>query len=119
MARQTATLRLALKYDNPYEIYRADQTELSQVDGISEQTQNALLDKRLEEAAGIVGYCAGAGVGILPYSHPDYPYRLRMLKDPPVLLYVRGRLPRMDRLVCIAVVGTRRMSEYGANRRIE
>lgn len=106
-------VRLALKYDNPYEIYRADQTELSQVDGISEQTQNALLDKRLEEAAGIVGYCAGAGVGILPYSHPDYPYRLRMLKDPPVLLYVRGRLPRMDRLVCIAVVGTRRMSEYG------
>ncbi|MGI6167600.1 MAG: DNA-processing protein DprA [Eubacteriales bacterium] len=106
-------VRLVLRYDNPYDIYRADQTELSQIDGISEQTANALMDKRLDEAAGIIGYCAGAGVGILPFSHPDYPGRLRMLKDPSVLLYVRGRLPQMDKLVCIAVVGTRRMSEYG------
>ncbi len=106
-------VRLTLRYDNPYDIYRADLNELSQIDGISEHTINALMDKRLDEVAGIIGYCAGAGVGILPFSHPDYPGRLRMLKDPPVLLYVRGWLPQMDKLVCIAVVGTRRMSEYG------
>jgi DNA protecting protein DprA len=37
----------------------------------------------------------------------------RSLTDPPVLLYYRGTLPDFQNRLCIAMVGTRRMSAYG------
>ena len=105
--------RLMLKYSNPYDIYAASTKELSQIDGINRSTCDKLSDKRLDAASDIVEYCAKSGVHIMPYSSELYPNRLRLLEAPPVLLYVRGNMPIMDDKVCIAAVGTRRMSEYG------
>lgn len=104
---------LMLKYQNAYDIYAASLQELSQTEGISKTTCERLADKRLDIASGIVEYCAKTGVSILPYTSELYPNRLRLIEAPPVLLYVRGNMPVMDTKVCIAVVGTRRMSEYG------
>lgn len=106
-------LRLFIKFGSPYEIYIADEKNLAETEKISERTVKSLLDKGLEEAFEIIRYCTGTGVQILPYTDEKYPNRLRTLKDPPVLLYVKGTLPDMNNLVCIAIVGTRRMSEYG------
>ncbi len=106
-------LRLLLKYENPYDIYMASDEDLSECAGVSQRTISSLSDKRLEEPSGIIGFCAAAGIAILPYNNEKYPNRLRLLPDPPVLLYVKGSIPDMNNLVCIAVVGTRRMSEYG------
>ncbi len=47
---------------------------------------------------------------ILTLADPDYPPLLRSLPDPPLALYVRGRLPQGP---CVAVVGTRRPSGEG------
>lgn len=38
---------------------------------------------------------------------------MRPIYDPPVVLYVRGRLPVVDEKAAVAVVGTRRASPYG------
>ena len=43
---------------------------------------------------------------------PQYPRLLRKIDDPPKILYVRGRLDLNSRPV-LAVVGTRRYSDYG------
>ena len=53
------------------------------------------------------------GVRIFTLSDPDYPEILRDLADPPLCLYWRGRLPEKD-LPLVAVVGSRRLSSYGA-----
>lgn len=106
-------LRLFLKYESPYEIYMAEPSELAETEGVGERTLAALSDKSLEEASDIIGFCSRSGISILPYSDPAYPNRLRLLRDPPVLLYVKGKLPELDSRVAVAVVGTRRMSEYG------
>lgn len=105
--------RLMLKYRNPYDIYAASPEELQQIDELSEDAVVRLSDKRLDSASVILEFCAKADVMIIPYSSELYPNRLRLLPAPPVLLYVRGTMPEMDNKVCIAVVGTRRMSEYG------
>ena len=42
-----------------------------------------------------------------------YPERLRQIYDPPVVLYLRGRMPRLDDRASVAVVGTRKASVYG------
>ena len=107
--------RLMLKYENPYDIYTASYEELACVEGINRKTIERLADKSLDTASKIMEFCAKTDVRIMPYSSELYPNRLRLLPAPPVLLYVRGNMPQMDHRVCIAVVGTRSISEYGRN----
>lgn len=46
---------------------------------------------------------------------PEYPYRLRQIPDAPILLYTNGVLDPKPKKV-ISIVGTRRMTPYGASR---
>jgi DNA processing protein len=55
---------------------------------------------------------AAAGSTFVAWSDAAYPVRLREIPDPPPVLAVRGQLEAGDE-VAIAVVGTRRASEYG------
>jgi DNA processing protein len=54
---------------------------------------------------------------ILTYEDEDYPELLKTIYDPPVILYYKGNLNSVNganRLAnCIAVVGTRRPTDYG------
>lgn len=49
---------------------------------------------------------------ILKLSQKDYPHLLKQLHKPPKQLYYKGNIKNLD-LTCIAIVGTRRYSEYG------
>ena len=71
-----------------------------------------LLDKKLEQADRILGDCDRLGLRILTLRDTEYPDRLRNIYDPPLVLYVQGRLPLMDEEVAIAMVGTRKASPY-------
>ncbi len=42
----------------------------------------------------------------------DYPYRLKNIGDPPLILFYKGRLPDEER-PCVAIVGARECSTYG------
>ncbi len=44
----------------------------------------------------------------------DYPYRLKNIPDCPILLYYRGNVDLSPKR-CIAIVGTRRMTDYGSS----
>lgn len=48
-----------------------------------------------------------------PLCHPDYPYRLKQIFDPPAVLYIKGKLPEDSFDHAIGVVGTRRPTSYG------
>ena len=106
--------RLISMFDNPFEIYRLDTEELGAIDGISERLKNALASKSLEHAYSTLKYCKKSGVQIIAYSDERYPARLKTLEDPPAILYCLGELPNFDRQIGVAVVGTRKMSAYGA-----
>ncbi|TSC58683.1 MAG: DNA processing protein [Candidatus Peregrinibacteria bacterium Greene0416_19] len=53
-----------------------------------------------------------SGTRFLTIADAEYPSRLREIGDPPVFLYARGDLSILDQ-PCIALVGTRGMSQYG------
>ena len=78
-----------------------------------------LLSKRIAEfdpetaVAAELELAERGDVDIITLFDSDYPEILRELADPPLCLYVRGRLPEFPRKA-VAVVGTRRMSAYGA-----
>lgn len=51
-------------------------------------------------------------VRLVTFYDGKYPSRLKMLSDPPVALFVRGKLPRED-LPTVGIVGARLCSRYG------
>ena len=105
-------LRLVDKIGSIDNIFSADYDAYSEA-GVSERLCEDLCDKNVDGAQKIINYCQMAGVGILAYDAYDYPASLRSLKNPPIVLYYAGALPDFNRTLCISIVGTRKMSEYG------
>lgn len=52
------------------------------------------------------------GATLLPFDEPGYPRLLKLIPDPPRLLWVRGEL-REDDALAVAIVGSRKCSHYG------
>ena len=80
--------------------------------------KRASLARRLEnkdtsEAFEVMKRCSALGVGIHGYYDDDFPHRLRLVEAPPAVLYSLGRWRDLNGVPCVAVVGTRRMSDYG------
>lgn len=104
--------RLLEHFGGPEEVYWADSGEYFLVEGMTRATAARLEEKSLEEADRILGDCDRLGLRILTLRDTEYPDRLRNIYDPPLVLYVQGRLPLMDDEVAIAMVGTRKASPY-------
>src|SRR5881409_2607268 len=94
-------------------ILRASRSQLLQVRGIGEETAEAIADweksvdlgtelKRIQEY----------GCHILTQTDDDYPDLLRQIYDPPIVLYVKGRLTAKDKNA-VAMVGSRLTTHYG------
>ena len=111
-AGSTELLRLIEKLKNIDDIFNADYDGYCET-GISERLCEDLCDKDLERSMKILSYCQTSGVSVLTYDSERYPVSLRSLKDPPAVLYCLGELPDLNKPLCISMVGTRTMSEYG------
>ncbi len=96
-------------------IYSASREDYLAIPKLDEKLIDALCGKDLTEEMKTFAYCRNYGILILTLSHADYPMRLRELASPPLVLYVRGKLPNMNSRLCISVVGTRKMTEYGSH----
>lgn len=73
----------------------------------------ALMNKDLDIAKQSYEYCMRSQVGFLCYGDPYYPERLRIIDNPPVMFYYKGRLIGFDDNLCITMVGTRSCFERG------
>ncbi len=100
------------KFGSVDEVYLANYDDYL-YNGVSERLSQSLSDKSLDNAYEIMKFCEAAHIGIITYSCDEYPKSLRSLKDPPAVLYYAGKLPDLNKFLCIATVGTRKMSEYG------
>lgn len=98
---------------DPVAIYEANKEDYEAIRLLPADTVRKLCDKSSVKEREIYYWCLQNGVNILTMSTPEYPGRLLELPDAPLLLYVRGKLPDVDKNVLIAAVGTRRYSEYG------
>jgi DNA processing protein len=107
------TGRLLSAFHTPEAIFSAGFSELSSVAGIS-----ALKAKRIKEFKAWdridseIEKAELSNIRIVTIFDKEYPGPLRPLDNAPAILYVKGDLIEEDRLA-IAIVGSRRMSEYG------
>ncbi len=87
--------------------------ELTRVEGIGTRIAESILRSRSHDVVEAeVERAAACGLRIVCPKDTDYPKPLLHMPDPPVCLYVRGRLEPADG-VAVAIVGTRRCSHYG------
>ncbi len=107
-------MKLALleHFGEPDKIYYGEKEEYFLVPGMNRTAAEILENKDLEPADRILGDCDRLGLRIITMRDVEYPDRLRNIYDPPLLLYVQGRMPRFDEEVAVAMVGTRRASPY-------
>lgn len=61
----------------------------------------------------VLALCRAKGVRVLPFNDPDFPAALRDIPDPPLVLYVTGRVAALHSGHTVGMVGTRRPSSYG------
>lgn len=107
-------LNLLEHFDNdPEDIYYGEREEYLLVEGMTKPAAEALGNKSMGTADRVLGDCERMGLRIITIRDSEYPGRLSNIYDPPVLLYVQGRMPQFDEEVAIAMVGTRRPSPYG------
>ncbi len=105
--------KIIQRYKNPFDLYRLDESDTEKIEGISAALRARLCEKNLDEPYSIIKYCKQNKIDIISYGDTQYPECLRRIEDPPIVLYCRGSLPRFDASLCIGIVGTRKMSEYG------
>lgn len=107
--------RLVNRFGNAISVLSATPDTLASVEGIGRGTAAKINDWRSHcDPAGELALAEKAGVRVLTLASPDYPTLLREIPDPPPLLYVRGNVEALhDQPPNLAIVGTRRPSDYG------
>ena len=105
--------RLLREFGTAEHLYAADREALAFAPGLLASQRDALADKDVRDAERIAAACDAHGIAVLTLADTAYPDLLRQIDDPPIVLYVRGTLPDLDRIPALAVVGTRSASLYG------
>jgi DNA processing protein len=88
-------------------------SQLLRVQGIGEETAHAIAAwEKTIDLAGELKRIQDFGCRILVQTDEDYPHLLRQIYDPPIVLYLKGRLTEKDKN-SVAVVGSRLTTHYG------
>ncbi|MBF2098545.1 MAG: DNA-protecting protein DprA [Gloeomargaritaceae cyanobacterium C42_A2020_066] len=97
--------------------WRATPTELGQVAGLGSQLIQRIEERRRTcHPLEFLDQHEGRNPQFLTPADPDYPYLVRILPDPPPVLYTQGQILATEaagRAPTVAVVGTRHPSPYG------
>jgi DNA processing protein len=94
-------------------ILHASRSQLLQVRGIGEETAGTIAKwEQAVDLAGELKRISDFGCHVLTQADEGYPELLRQIYDPPVVLYVKGRLTDRDKNA-VAMVGSRMTTHYG------
>ena len=107
--------RLTERFGTLSAILAAKGTDLRSVEGIGPEVSSIItswgdhadLDKEL-------AFVEQAGARVLTQADSEYPALLKEIHDPPIVLYILGKLEERDQQNGIGIVGTRRASHYAA-----
>ncbi len=84
-------------------------------DMLSEEEKQRALRIRSREVNAVTEECKANGICIITIEDEEYPELLRDISVPPVVLFVQGSVEALSHRVSLAVVGTRRPSDYAVN----
>lgn len=95
-------------------VFEASESDYKQLKFISKRDYERLCNKDLDEAERIYGYCCDKGYKLINVDSENYPEKLCDIPARPILLYIDGELPDVDTVPSFSIVGTRKITPYGA-----
>lgn len=105
-------LHLKNEIGQPEEIYRISEYELEKIHTIPQKTKNKLLelkqDRKWEQTWESF---RNGNIRLICMEDKEYPDKLKKVYAPPYGLFVKGKLPKEEKIV--AIVGARGCSAYG------
>lgn len=100
------------RFGGPQAIFDASEEELKSVENVTDKALQKLLGPEPAVLDHDLATIEQESISVIPINSPKYPASLTMIYDPPPVLYVKGNILESDKLA-IAIVGSRRASEYG------
>lgn len=100
-------------FGNAQNVYNSSFEELLSSKIFTKNELKKLTNKKLSQAEEILNYCKNNNIELIPFGSEKYPKCLASITNPPVLLYVKGEFPNFDETPTIAIVGPRKVSEFG------
>lgn len=94
-------------------VYNAGAEEYMKLAEMPRSVAHQLCDKSLDGAKKIIEDCEKFGIEILTPDDERFPKSLLGISSPVQLLYSLGSVPDWDEILSVAVVGTRKCTEYG------
>lgn len=105
--------KLTARFGSPEAVFDAAGGQLAKMlnaDMVGSFRDGKILDAAKKELA----FIQANGVRALFYTDADYPHRLKQCEDSPALIFVKGKA-NLNAPKIIAVVGTRKASNYGVS----
>ena len=97
----------------PKDIYSLSQEERRKLGYFSKRELEKLGSTPIDNAQKIIEQCKQKGITLVKYDDDNYPATLKSISTPPMVLYVKGRLPDFDNNPVISIVGPRKVSDFG------
>lgn len=96
------------------DVYEASRDELRESGILEKRRLEKAMNKNLDAADKIVSICEENGYDIITPDMPEYPERLKLIADYPLVLYVCGDKSVLDsNNIHVGVIGARKPSQYG------
>jgi DNA processing protein len=111
--------RLIDKFGSARNVFDSNAEELAETENISIKLAGAILNSQRDfvdytvEYEKILKKLKKIDGDVLTYEDRGYPFLLKKTYDPPIILFCRGDVNNGSLEPCIAIVGTRKPSDYG------
>ena len=106
--------RLMEHFGSIKECWHASSADLLKIEGFSTHTIERFLNERnsIGDLNKIEDYILSHDMQVITLADENYPYYLKQIYDPPIVLFVKGSLNNFNPQKSLAVVGSRKASHY-------
>ena len=107
-------LQLLENFNSPDNVWHASKSELEKMQFLNEEAISHILNSKYKEVVyKHLENIEKHKIQIITINDDAYPFYLKNIHDPPVVLYVRGKLIKGEKF--ISVIGSRKATAYGLN----
>ncbi len=105
---------LAIKHFKTAEnIYKSSEEERKSAKIFTKHELEKLRTVPLSNVNKIICDCKENDIEIIGFGDEKYPYSLSVIEDAPLVLYLKGKLPSVEEIPAICIVGPRNVTEKG------
>mgnify|MGYP000995243835 CR=1 FL=1 len=96
-------------------VFRMKGEEVSKIPYLSDLEKQIILKKDLTKAQKLAGHLKEKGILAISFDDENYPKNLKVISDPPAVLFYRGDICVLNKMLCVTFVGARNATSYGMN----